>query len=247
MTVSKSHWQTIDIAGKPADIFEPVEPPRGSILFLHNAKGQSLAISKTYSQLLHERRLNCVCPPGGTTWWTNRIIPSYDVDRSAEKYLLDSVVPFVTERWRLGPRSLALLGISMGGQGALRLACKRPDLFPVVAAVAPAIDYHEFYGAGSPIDEMYTSKEQCRQDTVPMHVNPTAAPPHIFFCVDPDDEHWARGADRLHEKMMAIGVAHECDLTTQGGGHTWTYFDAMAERAITFIARGLAQEARRLL
>jgi S-formylglutathione hydrolase FrmB len=157
------------------------------------------------------------------------------------------VVPFAERHWLIGPRSLGLLGISMGGQGALRLAFKRPDLFPVVAAVAPAIEYHDYYGQGSPIDSMYSSKEQCRQDTVPMHVNPTAAPPHVFFCADPDDDHWYRGADRLHEKMSALGVVHECELTTQAGGHTWAYFDAMAAKTVFFLARGFAHEARRLL
>lgn len=241
-----SRWQTIDIDGKPAELFEPAEPARGTIIFLHNARCQALSISDTYTQLLQEHRLNCLCPWGGATWWTDRIVADYDTSRSAEKYVLEVVVPFAERRWQ-ADRRFGLLGISMGGQGALRLAFKQPDLFPVVAAIAPAIEYHEFYGQGTPIDGMYSSKEQCRQDTVSMHVNPSVAPPHVFFCVDPDDEYWHRGADRLHEKLSALGVAHECNLTTQAGGHTWAYFDAMAQAAITFLARGFAHDARRLL
>ena len=131
-----------------------------------------------------------------------------------ERYLLHSVVPFFRERWGLTPRGIGLMGISMGGQGALRLAFKHPDLFPVVAAIAPAIEYHELYGQGTPIDEMYDSKEQCRQDTAPMHIHPSKFPPHIFFCIDPADAAWYRGNDRLHEKLSALGVPHEIDLTT---------------------------------
>jgi S-formylglutathione hydrolase len=247
MSDSTSHWQKIDIEGKPAEFFEPSEPARGAIIFLHNARCQSLAVSEIYTQLLQEHRLNCLCPWGGATWWTDRVMPSYDPARSAEQYILQAIVPYAVQRWQLGPRSLGLLGISMGGQGALRLAFKRPDVFPVVAAVAPAIEYHQYYGQGSPIDGMYSSKEQCRQDTASMHVNPTAAPPRIFFSVDPNDEPWFRGADRLHEKLSALGVAHECDLTTQAGGHGWGYFNAMASKVISFISRGLADESRRLL
>ena len=135
----------------------------------------------------------------------------------------------------------------MGGQGALRLAFKYPQLFPVVAAIAPAIEYHELYGQGTPLDEMYDSKEQCRQDTAIMHVPPHHPPPHIFFCIDPADSRWFRGNDRLHEKLNALGVPHQADLTTRAGGHSWDYFNHMAERVERFVYAGLEQESRRLL
>ena len=70
---------------------------------------------------------------------------------------------------------------------ALRLAFKHANLFPVVAAIAAAIDYHEIYGQGTPLDTMYDCKEQCRQDTVLLHIHPSHYPPHLFFCIDADD------------------------------------------------------------
>jgi S-formylglutathione hydrolase len=140
-----------------------------------------------------------------------------------------------------------LFGTSMGGQGALRLAFKHPDLFPTVAAIAPAIEYHEYYGQGNALDEMYESKEQARQDTAILHVHPSHFPPHLFFCCDPADTEWHRGADRLHEKLTALGVGHECDLTTQAGGHSWDYYNAVADRVVRFLHAGLDQESRRLL
>ena len=72
----------------------------------------------------------------------------------------------------LGQRAVGLLGVSMGGQGALRLAFKHPDLFQVAAGIAPALDYHEWYGHGYSLDEMYDTREHCRQDTALMHVPP---------------------------------------------------------------------------
>ena len=93
---------------------------------------------------------------------------------------------------------------------------------------------------------MYDSKEQCRQDTAPMHVHPSRYPPHLFFCSDPDDP-WYRGNDRLHEKLAALGVEHECDLETRAGGHSWQYFNHMADRAVRFLYAGLEQQSRRLL
>ncbi len=117
----------------------------------------------------------------------------------------------------------------------------------MVSALSSAIEYHELYGQGSPLDEMYDSKEQCRQDTVPMHIQPNHYPPHLFFACDPDDAHWYRGNDRLREKLSALGVEHECDLTTRAGGHTWAYFNHLAERSLRFLLAGLELQSRRLL
>ena len=94
---------------------------------------------------------------------------------------------------------------------------------------------------------MYDSKEQCRQDTATMHVHPHHHPPHIYFAIDPEDEQWFRGNDRLHEKLMALGVEHVADLTTSAGGHSWDYFNRMAEPALRFLYEGLEKESRRLL
>lgn len=240
-------WHHRDIDGKPAAVFEPNQPPRHGLIFLHNAKGQPLSVSSRYTRLLDQHSIACVCPYGGMTWWADRIVPEFDIARSAAHYVVEVVAPFVAQKWQFGPRGIGLFGISMGGQGALRMAFQYPDRFPVVAAVAPAVDYHEYYGQGSIIDTLYASKEQCRQDTAPMHLHPSHFPPHIFFACDPDDAAWFRGCDRLHEKLSALGVPHVADLTTQAGGHTWAYFDALADRAIAFVSRGLDHESRRLL
>ena len=156
-------------------------------------------------------------------------------------------MPLFRQRWNLTPRALAVAGVGMGGQGALRLALRHPDVFPIVAALAPSIDFHELYGEVGPLDDLYDSKEQCRQDTALMHVNPYQNPPHLFFGIDPEDAVWARGNDRLHEKLNALGVQHVADLATTGGGHAWEYYNRQAEPALKFILDGLDKESRRLV
>ena len=242
-------WQTIEIAGKTADVYDPPGSgkPRFGVLHLHGAGLKTLRDNPVFAKLLGELRLACVCPHGQRSWWTDRICPEFDPQITAEGYLVDHVLPFFRERWGLAPRLIGLQGISMGGQGALRLAFKRPDLFPVVAAISPAVDYHERYGQGTPLDEMYDSKEQCRQDTVVLHIHPSNYPPHIYFCIDPQDEDWYRGNDRLHEKLSALGIPHEIDFTTSAGGHSWDYFNAMAEKVETFVSSRLQQESLRLV
>jgi enterochelin esterase-like enzyme len=241
-------WTTEDIAGKPADVFQPANArPRFGILFLHPFGNETLRGNPTYTRVLVELGLACVCPMAPNTWWTGRVFPDFDPKRTAERHLLDHVLPFFAERFGLRPRAIGLLGISMGGQGALRLAFKHPGIFPAAAGIASAIDYHERYEPGNSLGAMYDSKEQCRQDTALMHIHPSEHPPHLFFAIDPEDVEWFRGNDRLHEKLGALGVDHTIDFTTTAGGHTWDYFDRMAEPALRFVLAGLEKESRRLL
>ena len=242
-------WQTIDLAGKPAEVYAPAGEgrPRFGILYLAPLGQDSLAGNTAFTRLFDEMRLGCVCPHGRRSWWVDRVSPEFDPAVTPERHLLANVVPHFDTAWGLKPPAIGLLGLSMGGQAALRLAFKYPQTFPVVAALSAAIEYHELYGLGTPLDEAYDSKEQCRQDTVAMHVHPANHPPHVFFACDPDDTDWHRGNDRLHEKLAALGAEHECDLTTRAGGHSWAYFNALAGRAVRFVNAGLEQMSRRLL
>jgi S-formylglutathione hydrolase len=242
-------WSSVDVAGKSVEVYDPPGPdaPRFGVLYLHGAALETLRDRPAFTHLFDRFRLACVCPPGGPCWWADRVCAEFDPVVTPERHVLDRVLLLFQERWRLGPRAVGLLGIGMGGQGALRLAFKYPERFPVVAALAPAIEYHELYGQGLPLDDLYDSKEQCRQDTAPMHVHPGRFPAHIFFCMSPGDAAWLRGCDRLHEKLSALGVPHEIDFTTRAGGPPGDYFDHLADRAVRFVQAGLEQESRRLL
>lgn len=241
-------WSTVEIGGKTADVYEPPGGrPRFGVLHLHGYGLETLRDQTAFTRWFDAFHLACVCPQGQRSWWADRICAEFDPAITPEGYLLNAVVPFFQQRWGLSPRALAVQGISMGGQGALRLAFKQPQVFAVVAAISPAIEYHERYYQGTPLDDMYDSKEQCRQDTAPMHIHPSNYPPHIFYCIDPTDTDWYRGCDRLHEKLNALGVTHELDLTTSAGGHSWDYFNHMAERVERFVFTGLEQQSRRLL
>src|SRR5262245_23843981 len=240
-------WASDSIGGLAVTLFTPATPPRFGLLFLLDADNQSLADSEVYTALLRRHNLAGIALPACPSWWSDRLLPAVDPRLSGEQFVLQKVVPLFRERWNLAPRAVGIAGIGMGGQGALRLAFRHPDIFPVVAGIGPAIDYHELYGEGTALDEMYDSKEQCRQDTALMHINPYQYPPQLFFCIDPADAAWFRGNDRLHEKLNALGIAHTADLDTRAGGHTLKYFERMAEQALRFVVEGLDKESRRLL
>ena len=217
------------------------------MIYLHGVHLNRLVDKTAFLAEFDRHGFRVMCPRTERSWWTDKICEEFDPQITAERYVVDHVVPWMRDHWQVAPPAIALLGTSMGGQGALRLGFKHPETFPVVAGVASAIDYHDWYGRGTPLDDLYDSKEQARQDTATLHVHPAKWPTHVFFCVDPWDRDWWRGNDRLHEKLAALGVPHECDLATKSGGHSWAYFDAMAGRAVRFLAAGLEEQARRVL
>jgi S-formylglutathione hydrolase FrmB len=243
-------WESIAIAGHDADVLATPDAVFG-VLFLHPHGDETLAhaaANPAWTDALIRQRLACCCPRASRTWWADRVYSPFDSVLSAEHYLLQEVLPWMASAWKLAPRQIAVVGISMGGQAAVRLACRHPETVRVAAGVASAVDYQSCYydPAFFELPELYRNPEHCRQDTATLAVRPQRLG-SLFIACDPADGDWFPGNERLHEKLTAVGVPHAVDFTTTRGGHTWDYFNAMAEPVIAFCADALAKEARRLL
>ena len=242
-------WSEVTVGGHPCDVYEP--PRRNEhgfvVIYLHGVHLNRLVDKTAFIEQFARHGLPVVAPMTGRSWWTDRICHEFDRQLTAERHLLDNVLPYVEQHWGTNSRHFALLGTSMGGQGALRIAYKHPDRFPVVAAISPAIDYQMRFDDDEVIQQMYTDPEAVRQDTATLHIHPLNWPRHQFFSCDPTDHRWWESADRLRMKLYSLGVPHECDLETTGGGHGFGYYSVMAERAVSFIAQRLDQERGRLV
>ena len=250
MNVSAGQWSELSIAGHPCHVYEPaaLSPHGFTVLYLHGAHAEPLSAHPRFAQLFDRYGLLCCAPVTGQSWWTDRVWDGFDASVSAERHLLDRVLPWLRDQWRVEPPRIALLGTSMGGQGALKLAYKHPQLFPIVAAIAPAVDYHTSLEEGDPaLRAMYRDAEQARQDTATLHIHPLNWPRHQWFCCDPTDTRWFDSSDRLRMKLYSLGVPYECDLETAAGGHGWEYYERMAEPALAFIADRLQREQLRVV
>ncbi|MEO2015412.1 MAG: alpha/beta hydrolase-fold protein [Fuerstiella sp.] len=237
-----NQWSNTEIDGHRVDVFDPAmgENPAGCVLFLHGHGRVMLDGNQTFSALFRQHNLAAVCPDGQRSWWMDRICTEFSPDISSQQWLLDRMLPFVKERWNIEPPKIALLGVSMGGQGALQLSYRSAAQFPVVAAISPAVDFYQLCGQGLPLDEMYSDAEDARQATVVLNLHPLAWPRKQWYCCDPNDTEWFDGCTRLGMKLSSSGILHERDLETSAGGHTWEYFNHMAPIAMQHIVDGLA-------
>ncbi len=241
-------WSQREVAGHACDVFEPSRRHRLglTLLYLHGVHLGKLSDQATFTELFEQHGLAVAAPWTARSWWTDRICEEFDPSISAEQHVLQQVLPEM-ERWfSVQPPSIGLFGTSMGGQGALRLAYKHPQKFPVVAAIAPALDYHQ--RMARPDEEtlwrMYSEPEEARQDTALLHIHPLNWPRHQFFCCDPEDHDWWDGGDRLRMKLYSLGVPHEADLDTSHGGRGFTYYNHMAAKTIGFLVERLEAMAR---
>lgn len=240
-----SCWTSHAVDDRMIQVFRPRHQAEltGVILFLHGHGEVTLNRNQVFSQCLQNYGLAAVCPSGGPCWWLDLVCPDFHPKITPHQWLKTSVMEFIGEQFPQIRTPPALLGVSMGGQGVLQLAYQNARLFPIVAAISPTVDFHQLYGSGIALDRMFPDAEQARQATVVLNLHPLSWPAHQFFCCDPADHDWFDGAARLGMKLSSSGILHERDLETSGGGHSWDYFNLMADAAISHCASGLQKVA----
>ena len=254
----------IDLAGHPCELYAPPEPrPGRALIYLHGVRCRLLQEYEGLRRAIEEAAVPAIAPRTGRSWWLDRIMPSFDPRVTPERFVVDAVRAEVARRFGVEPPGIGLLGTSMGGQGALRLAYRHPALFPVAAAIAPAIDFHRAMREAGERDDgelydtlwkAYGDVERARQDTAILHVHPLNWPRHQCFASDPRDEHWHEGAARLREKLAALGIPHTAlleprvdpETASRGGAHGPAYYDLVAPEVVRFVLDALDGEARRL-
>lgn len=170
---------------------------------------------------------------GGNTLYLNR------KDKKYEDLISVDLLAHLTKTYRVSEKRTerAILGVSMGGMGALRIALTHPHLFGAVgahsAAVFPAdpatlpertkamverLGLKEMFG--DPIQKEPWAKAN------PLNLALAADPKdlegmRIYFDAGSDDRYgFQAGNELLHEAMEKKKIAHTYRLI-EGGGHSW--------------------------
>ena len=252
----RPHWSTIEVGGRACEIHAPSDPrPGRALIYLHGVRERWLQEMPALRDLVEKERLPVIAPRGGRCWWIDRIVPGFDPQITPERFVVDLVRTEVGRRFGVETPGIALIGTSMGGQGALRLSYRHPAIFPVAAAIAPAIDFHAAMRDAADRDDgeyydtlwrIYGDVERARQDTAILHVHPLNWPRQQWFASSPADHHWHDGAQRLHSKLVALGIPHESVLEGLPGEDAAAFEARVATAAIEFLVSSLDKESRRI-
>ena len=178
-----------------------------------------------------ESGLLLVMPEGGSSYYTNAVDPPQD---RYEDYITRDLIADVETRFpaATGRAKRAIVGVSMGGFGAVTLALRHPDLFSFVGGISSAIDvprrafsikrfqqsrhYNSIFGP---------SGSQTRRDSDPFVLiraaNPEAAPYFFLTC---GEQEGLMPANREFARLL--GSRHfRFEFHTVHGGHDWNQWN----------------------
>lgn len=170
---------------------------------------------------------------GSTSMYFNR------KDQRWEDLITQDLLDHVARNYRVSDRrdQRAILGVSMGGMAALRIAFTKPELFGAVGAHSAAVfaedpeqlpERLKAYASRLGFDEVFGNPIQKEpwQQANPLCIANDVDPARlralrIYFDAGTDDRYgFAAGNQLLHAALDRKQVPHTFRLI-QGGGHSW--------------------------
>jgi S-formylglutathione hydrolase FrmB len=135
-----------------------------------------------------------------------------------------------------GPRQIGVLGISMGGYGAIALAEKYPELIAAVAAISPAI-WTSYAQAQAANPGAYASAADFAAGDAVAHAAALAAVPVRVAAAD--DDPFYPGVRAFARALPAAPGGVPAELTFGQGCHTAPFFNSQEPPSLAFLARHL--------
>ena len=175
-----------------------------------------------------------------------------DQNVMAETMIVKELIPLVDSRYRTqaAPLGRAIEGMSMGGNGSLKLALKHPELFGSVLAIAGTygrirLDGYFFLGVQpeqqrwvsqlaqwySPEDDVFVLAEKNFNRLGHLRIRLLIGTQDVSF---PDSE-------KLHAHLRDLGVAHEYEILLGVSHNTQGYYDRAGIHGFQFQAAGFAR------
>jgi len=235
--IEEAVWESDNVDGVPLRLLSPAADSPGIVFVLPDTQWPERDDWVNLRELVRACNLGAVVPDV-RPWWIDRPDPALQPAASPLTIVADRLVPWVSRRWP-SPNRLAVLGVGFGGQGAMQLAYRFPQLFPIVAAISPAIDFHRLHDSTPQLQEWFETSERARQETVTLRLHPLNWPPHQWFACSRGDWRFD-GCERLASKLTSIGLPFTADLETPDGPH---FRERQLSAAFQFVRARLSEPA----
>ena len=204
------------------------------VVYLLHGGGGGFHDWSNYSDVARfaESGLILVMPEGGSSYYTNAVDPPQD---RYEDYITVDVISDVESKFPVatGRSNRAIVGLSMGGFGAVNLALRHPDLFVFAGGLSSAIDVprREFsikrLQQSRHYDSIFGAHDSAtRRDNDPFvrarTANPQIAPYFFLTC---GEQEGLLPANREFAALLA--QRHfPFEFHTVPGGHDWDQWNA---------------------
>jgi S-formylglutathione hydrolase FrmB len=154
---------------------------------------------------------------------------------NAQAMLTGELIPMCRRRG-LGVNRIGVMGISMGGYGAILLAEKYPGLIRVVAAISPAI-WTSYAQARAANAGAFASAADFAADDALTHAATLARTP--VRVASGDDDPFYPGARAFARALPRNPGGAPAELAFGSGCHTASFFTAQEPPSLAFLARHL--------
>ena len=228
----------------------PVNIPPGSklpvVYLLHGGNGSFRDWSNnTDVARFAERGLILVMPDGDESWYTNSAQRPRD---RYEDYITQDLVTDVETRFPAasGRPNRAIMGLSMGGFGAVKIALRHPDLYAFVGGLSSALDapgrpfsisrigqYRHYRSIFGPVNS--ASRRENDPFVLARSVDPVKMPYFFLTCGDKEgllstNRYFAQTLEQRH-------FPYEFHIVP--GGHDWKQWNARLDSVFSSILQHL--------
>jgi enterochelin esterase-like enzyme len=207
------------------------------LYMLHGVAGdstewQSIGLLESADRLIQDGKIEpmlIVLPNGGANYWVNHA----DGARWGD-YLVADVVASVDSEYRSIPDrdDRAVGGLSMGGEGALRMAMLNPDVFAIAGAHSPSL--RTAYDQLSPeLQQLYGTEADWRAASGLWLATDTDAAARLSIMLDVgEDDPWRPNVELLHSRLDERGISHRFEVLP--GEHAAEYWIGNVDHYLSF-------------
>jgi pimeloyl-ACP methyl ester carboxylesterase len=244
--MASGNWVQLTVCGHPAEAWEPSAGPfTDAIVFFHDLDGLSPSLREDWRAIVESSSVPVICPLAGRTWWLS--VPTAEFPEAGPLgWVQTDVVAWIEQRWGIKPPHFALIGVGMGGNGALNMSYRAARKFPVVAAISAAVDFHVYQPVEPTLNSAFESEEAARQQTAILHLHPLNWPLSQRIVCDAQDRHWLDGCERLASKLSSSGIPFDRDFETTTRGDRNLYDTQQLRISLDYVLKNLPAAVRQL-
>lgn len=167
-----------------------------------------------------------VCPDGRNSWYWDSPV---DSRMQMESYIVRDLVPTVDRDFRTIPEasSRAITGLSMGGQGAMWLAIRHPDIWKNVATMSGGVDitqpqFHKKWTMSKRLGTYESNPRRWQEHSIVNLVKDLEPQTlNIMIVCGTEDFFYDVNCD-LDRELNRHKVGHT--FVTAPGNHSWNYW-----------------------
>jgi len=216
------------------------------LYMLHGVAGdssewQSIGLLEAADRMTQRGQIDpmiIVLPNGGANYWVNQAGGARWAD-----YVAHDIVSQVDRDFRTvaSPTARAIGGLSMGGEGALRIAMEYPDVFTIAGAHSPSLRT-AFDQLAPELQPMFGNAQAWRTMTPLWQVIDMDSAYGLTLAVDVgEDDPWRANVELLHQRMLSRGIEHRFEVLP--GEHAAEYWIGNVDHYLAFYSNAFSEDS----